>query len=120
MGAHLFPNFIGDCNAVSVQVHREGCDDVRFRAVSDCRRQWLACEHMGTVQLATDHTVEQHLPVRLCFQCHEQALVEEITVLVSDRERRHISQFDEAEGQFVLFQLEALRICNTRHGHRGG
>ena len=57
----------------------------------------LSRQHMGTVELAGDHPVEQHLPVRLRLKGDEQPFILEIALLVGDREWGHIRQLDEAE-----------------------
>ena len=70
---------------------------------TDGRGQRLACQHMRAVQVAVDHTVQQHLPVGLRFQCDEQALILEIAALICDGQGGHIGQFDETECQILDF-----------------
>ena len=78
----------------------------------------LASQHMGTVELTGDHPVQQHFPVRLRLQADEQPFILEIALLVGDRERGHIRQFDEAELQLVFFNVEHFSI--GRPGQGGG
>ncbi len=113
---HLRPDFVRHGDAVAVQVHREGRDDMRLGAVADRGGQRLPGEHVGAVELSVDHPVEQHLPVGLRLERDEQPLLEEVALLVGHRERRHVGQLDEAEGQLVLFQIEHLR--SARRGER--
>ena len=87
-----------------------------FGAEADRCGERLACEHMRAVELAVDHTVEQHFPVGLGFERHEQAFVEEVALLVGNREGGHVGELNEAEGQLVFLELERLsmRGCGKR------
>ena len=122
---HLLPYRIGDGDAVAVQVHAESGDDVRLGAEADGGGQRLTGQHVGAVELAVDHAVEQHLPVGLGLQRHIQPFVLEVTFLVGDRQRRHIGELDKAERQLRLFrpahQRLVRRLRDTReHGQHEG
>ena len=114
---HHFPNFVGDGDAVAVQVHRKWGDDVGLGTVADGRSQWLACQHMCAVELSVDHTIQQNLPVRLCFQSDKQTFVVKKALFVGHGQWGHVSEFNEAKGQFVLFQLQ---LCKRRRRHHCG
>ena len=86
-----------------------------FGAIPDGRPQWLAGQHVSPIQLTVDHPVQQHLPVGLGLQGHEQAFFLEVAFLVSDGQRRHIRQFDKTELQVGLFR-PAHRIVRQRRG----
>ncbi len=83
---------------------------MRVRAESDRGSERLAGEHMRAVELAGDHAIEQHLPVRLRLERHEQTFVFEIAELVGNRERRHVRELDEAELELVLLERERLGL----------
>ena len=105
---HLRPDLVRHGDAVAVEIHREGRDDVRLGAEADRGAERLPGQHMGTVELAGDHAIEQHFPVGLRLERHKQSLVLEITVLVGDRERRHVGQLDEPKLQLVLLDGQHL------------
>ena len=109
---HRFPDFIGNRDAIAVQIHGKGRDDMGFGAISDGRGKRLACQHMRPVQLPADHAIQQNLPVRLRFQGDEQAFVFKIPVLIGDSQRRHIRQFDKPELQLIFLK--------RKHFSRGG
>jgi len=90
----------------------KGRDDVGLGPISNCRGQWLAGQHMRTVKLPVDDTVQQNFPVCLRLKRHKQTFVFEIAVLIRDRERCHIRQLDEPEPKLVFFEIQHL-------GHRG-
>ena len=81
---------------------------MRLRAEADRRAERLARQHVRAVELARDHAVEQHLPVRLRLERDVQAFVLEVAELVRDRERRHVGELDEAELELVLLERERL------------
>ena len=85
-----------------------GRDDVGLGAEADGGPERLAGQHVGAVELAGDHPVEQHLPVRLRLQGHEEPLVLEEALLVGDGQRRHVRQLDETELELVLLHVERL------------
>ena len=89
-----------------------------FGAEADGRRKRLSRQHVGAVQLAGDHPVQQHLPVRLGLKGDEQAFILEIPLLIGNRERGHVRQFDEAELQLVFFHIEHFGA--GRSGQGGG
>ena len=60
---------------------------------------------MRAVQFAVDDAIEQHLPVGLRFQADIQPFVLEITLLVGNRQWRHIGEFDKAEFKVFFFKL---------------
>jgi hypothetical protein len=91
---------------------------MRLGAEADGRGERLAGEHMGAVEFAGDHPVEQNLPVRLGFEGDIEALILEVAVLIGDRERRHVGQLDEAEFQLVLLDRQHLGAgCGGEHRH---
>jgi hypothetical protein len=114
----FFPHRVGNGDAVAVQVHREGGDDVGLGAEADGRAERLAGQHMGAVELAVDHAVEQYLPVGLGFERDVEAFVFEETLLVGDGQRRHVGELDEAEFQ-VGFLSRADRAAACGCGHLG-
>ena len=65
---HHFPNFVADGNAVTIQVHGKRCHDMSLGAVANGGRERLTSEHVGTIQLTVDHTVQKDLPVCLRFK----------------------------------------------------
>jgi hypothetical protein len=44
---------------------------MRLSADTDGSLQWLARQHMRPIELSIDDTIEQHFPVRLCFERDE-------------------------------------------------
>ncbi len=77
---------------------------MRGRSEADRCTKRLAREHVRAVELARDHSIEQHFPVRLRLERHVETLVLEVAELVRDRERRHVRELDEAELELVFFQ----------------
>src|SRR3546814_2903735 len=59
MGLHHLPDFVGDGDAVAVQVHRERRDDMRLGAKADGGGKRLAGQHMGAVEFACNHAIKQ-------------------------------------------------------------
>ena len=106
---HLSPDGVGNGDAVAVQIHAERGNNVGPGAKTDGRPQRLAGQHMRAVQLAVDDAIEQHLPVGLRFQRDVQPFVLEITLLVGDRQWRHIGEFDKAEFKVFFFKLGRSR-----------
>ena len=119
VGLHLRPDLVRHRDPVAVQVHRERRDDMRLGAVADGSRERLAGQHVGAVEPAVDHAVEQNLPVRLRLERDEEALVLEIPQLIGHRERRHVGQLDEAEGELVLFHVQHLGVGRRRQRDQG-
>ena len=117
---HLRPDGVGDGDAVTVQIHGEGRDDVRLGAEADRRRQGLAGEHVRAVELAVDYAVQQHLPVGLRLEGDVQALVLEVAVLVGHRQRRHVGELDKAELQFILLRLADGGVRRGQQAGQGG
>ena len=60
---------------------------------------------ISAVELAVDNAVEQYLPVGLRLELDIQALVLEVSLLVADRQRRHVGELDEAELQVFFLRL---------------
>ena len=110
---HFFPDRVGHGNAVTIQVHAEGRNDVRLGAITNRGSQWLTCQHMRAIELTVNHPVQQHFPVGLGFQSDEKPLFFEIPFLVRYGERRHVRKFDKTKFQVGLLR-PAHRIC--RHG----
>ena len=76
---------------------------------------------MRAVQLAVDNAIEQHLPVGLRFQADIQPFVLEITLLVGNRQGRHISEFDKAEFKVFFFKLgNGLKRDRAQAQDQGG
>ncbi|MDZ7818709.1 MAG: hypothetical protein U5K55_08850 [Aliarcobacter sp.] len=82
-------------------------------------RQRLARQHVGAVELAVDHAVEQHLPVGLGFERDVEAFVFKVALFVGHHERRAVGQLDEAELQGFLFRAGRLGRQGGR-AKRGG
>ena len=76
---------------------------------------------MRAVQLAINDAIEQHLPVGLRFQADIQPFVLEITLLVGNRQRRHIGEFDKAEFKVFFFKLGGgLKRDRAQAQNQGG
>ena len=116
---HHGPDRIADGDRVAVQIHRQRRHDMGLRAIADGRGQGLARQHMRPVQLARDHPVQQHLPIRLRFQRDEQALVFKELLFIGDGQRGHIGQLDEAKRQVRLFDIQRLGPCRAGQGRAG-
>ena len=100
---HLFPDVVGNGDAVAVQIHAERRDDVCLRADADGRGNRLAGQHVRAVQFAGDDAVEQNFPVRLRLKRNIKSFVIEIAVLLGNHQRRAVGQFDEAEFEHGFF-----------------
>ncbi|MCY1537692.1 hypothetical protein D9M68_732000 [compost metagenome] len=118
---HLGPHRVGHGDAVAVEVHAEGRDDVGLGAESDGGAQRLAGQHVRAVELTVDHPVQQHLPVGLGFERHVQAFVFEVALFIGHHERGAVGQLDEAELQGLLFRACGfLRQGRQTQGRRAG
>ena len=103
---HLGPDLVRHRDAVAVEIHREGRDDVGLGAEADGRGDRLAGQHVRAIELAGDDAVEQHFPVGLRLEGDEEAFVFEEALLLGDGDRHHVGELDEAELQLVLLGLE--------------
>ena len=96
---HLLPDRVRHHDRVAVEVHAQRGHDLGLGAEADRRAERLAGEHVGAVELAVDHAVEQHFPVGLRLERDVQALVLEVVLLVGDHQWRAVGELDEAELQ---------------------
>ena len=85
---------------------------MRLGAVSYGRGNGLTGEHMGPVELSINHTVQKHLPVGLRFQSDKEPLILKVALFIGHRQRCHIGQLDEAQGQLVF--LDVQHLCPHR------
>src|SRR5690606_30409690 len=60
---HRVPHVIGNSDAVAVEIHGEGGDDVRLGADADGGGDGLTGEHVRAVEVAGDDVVEERFPV---------------------------------------------------------
>ncbi len=102
---HLFPDVVRHGDAVAVEVHREGSDHISLSAKANGRTKRLTGQHVRAVQLTVDDPVEQHLPVGLRLKGDVQAFVFKKALLVGNRQRGHVGQFDKAELEVFLLQI---------------
>ena len=102
LGRHGRPDAVGHRDGVTVEIHGKRRHQLGLGADADVGGQGLARQHLGAVQLAVDHPIQQDLPVRLGLQGHVEPLVLEIAPLVGHRQRRHVGQLDEAESELLL------------------
>ena len=107
---HLAPDVVGNRDAVAVVVQRVRRDDRCLGAEPDRRPDRLSGQHVGTVQLPVDDSVEQDLPVRLGLDLDVQPFVFEIALLFGDHQRGAVGQLDEAELQVALLNIQRLRF----------
>ncbi len=104
LGRHGCPDAVRHRDGVAVEIHGKSRHQLGLGANADVGRQGLARQHLGAVQLAVYHPIQQDLPVRLGLQGHVEPLVLEVASLVGHRQRRHVSQLDEAEPQLLLLR----------------
>jgi len=120
---HFVPYRIGDGNSVAIEIHGEGRHHMGLGAKAHRRPQRLPRQHMGAIQLAINHPVQQHLPIGLGFQGHEQAFFLEVAFLIGDGQRRHVRQFDKTELEIGLLRPAHSIIrhgrCRQAQCHRG-
>ncbi len=81
--------------------------------------QRLSGQHVRAIQLAGDDAIQNDLPVRLRLERYIQPFILEEAFLVSDGERRHVGELDEADLQLLLLQLE-LRGRDVSGAQRSG
>ena len=108
---HLLPDLVGDGDTVTVEVHRKGSDDMRLCAETDGGRKRLACQHVRTVELAVNDTIQKHFPVGLRFQRDIESLVLEIALFIGNGQGRHVGELDEPEFQVLFFRLAEFCRC---------
>ena len=113
LGRHGGPDAVGHRDGVAVEIHGKRRHQLGLGADADVGRQGLARQHLGTVQLAVYHPIQQDLPVRLGFEGDVESLILEIAPLVGHRQRRHVGQLDEAEPELLL-----LRGSQCQHRQR--
>lgn len=94
---HLGPDVVGDGDAVAIEIHGEGGDDVRFGAEADGRGDGLTGEHVGSVEFAGNDVVEEGLPVGLGDNFDLEAFVFEEALFLGDDDGSAIGKFDKAE-----------------------
>ena len=106
---HLLPDLVRDRDRVAVEIEAERGHQVRLRADAERRADRLAGQHVGAVELAGDHAIEQDLPVGLRFERDVEILLLEEAELLRDHERRAVGELDEAELQLVLLRRRRPR-----------
>ena len=104
MRAHHVPHFVGNRDAVAVQVHGKGRDDVGLCAIADGRGDGLTGQHVRAFEGAVNDAVQQHFPVCLCLQRDKQTFIQKIALFIGHSQRGHVGQLDKAKCQFVNFQ----------------
>lgn len=87
---HQRPDLIGNRDSIAIQIHAESGDDIGFGAKADGRAQGLPRQHVRPIQFAGDHPVQQNFPVRLRLQRDIQAFILKKSLLIGDRQRRHV------------------------------
>lgn len=113
---HLFPDFIGNGDAVAVQIHRESGNDMSLGTEADGRTERLTGQHVCAVQFPGDDAVEQDFPVGLRLESYVKSFVFEKAFFIGNCQRSHVGQFDEAELQLFLLQVQHCRFG----GHTDG
>ena len=89
-----------------------------FCAEADGCSNGLTGEHVRTVKLASNDVVEELLPIGLSDDLHLQAFFFEIAFFFGDDNGRAVGELDEAEFEFIFFDIELFSMnysggCNT-------
>ena len=105
VGLHLLPDLVGDRDAIAVEIHAAGGNNVGLGAETNGRANRLPGQHVRPVEFAVNDAIEQHLPIGLRLQGDEKPLVLKEELLLGNDQGRAVGQLDETELEFVFFQF---------------